>query len=136
MQENVRRLERERVLTLLYEAEMKDEAASVVLENLPVPPSEFVVELFTGVSERADELDGMIERYAIDWTIERMATVDRLVLQMAAWEITERPALPIAVIISEAVELAKRFSTDDSGKFVNGVLSAMAQELRPSASSS
>ena len=59
-----------------------------------------------------------------------MPTIDRNVLRIATYELLARPDVPVAVVIDEAVELAKRFSTDDSGKFVNGVLSAIAQKVR------
>ena len=60
-----------------------------------------------------------------------MAVIDRTLLRMAAYELLERPDVPVGAIVSEAVELAKRFSTEDSGRFVNGILSAIAGEVRP-----
>ena len=130
MAENMRRLERERVLSLLYEAEMKGESAQAVLAELPVEPEEFVATTVNGVFDSATELDKSIDQYAIDWKTDRMASIDRSILRIGAWELKKRPELPVAVIISEAVELAKRFSTHDSGKFINGILSAMADDIR------
>ena len=67
---------------------------------------------------------------AVGWTIERMAVLDRLVLQMATCELLASSEPPVAVILDEAVELAKTFSTEDSGRFVNGVLATIAKQVR------
>ena len=128
--ENSRRIERERVLSLLYEAEMKSQSVDEVLASLPLAPDEFVVDTLRGVAKDIPSLDELIDHYAIGWEIDRMASLDKNVLRIASYELRDRPDLPIAVIISEAVELAKRFSTDESGKFVNGILSSMAGDVR------
>ncbi len=130
MSEATRRMERERVLGLLYEAEMKNTTVDDVLASLPVPPEDFVVETVTGVQRDQADLDTAINRHAIAWNTERMAAIDHIVLRIGAWELMRRPNLPVAVAISEAVELAKRFSTEESGKFVNGILSALAGDVR------
>jgi N utilization substance protein B len=78
-----------------------------------------------------DSLNEAISRHAKGWTIERMPVLDRAILRMGIFELTSRAEVPTAVVIDEAVELAKRFSTDDSGRFVNGVLAAVAREARP-----
>jgi N utilization substance protein B len=126
-----RREARERALGLLYEAETKDMAPAEVLATLPVPPDAFTVELVEGVGAHRDELDELIQRFARRWRIERMPALDRAVLRLGAFELVHRPDVPVAAAISEAVELAKRFSTDESGRFVNGVLSAVASATRP-----
>jgi len=125
-----RRLERERVLSLLYEAEIKDASIQEILAALPAAPAEFVTRTAEGVGADLAGLDAEVERYAIDWKLERMAAIDRNILRLGAWELISRPDLPVAVVISEAVELAKRFSTEESGKFVNGILSALAADAR------
>jgi transcription antitermination protein NusB len=132
MTENTRRIERERILSLLYEAEIKGLTIDQVLAELPVAPETFVINTVKGVAESPESLDKLIDEYAIDWKTERMATVDRTVLRIGAWELTQRHDLPVAVVISEAIELVKRFSTEESGKFVNGILAAMAKNTRPS----
>ena len=76
------------------------------------------------------ELDEAISRFATGWSLERMPTLDLLILRLAAFELRRRPDVPTAVAIDEAVELAKRFSTDDSGRFINGVLASIAREAR------
>jgi N utilization substance protein B len=126
-----RREARERALTLLYEAEAKDEAPSVVLAGLPLEPDAFTVELVSGVEQHRADIDATISRFARGWTIERMAALDRALLRLGIFELTYRPDIPTGATISEAVELAKRFSTEESGRFVNGVLSAVAAEVRP-----
>ena len=126
-----RREARERALSLLYEAETKACPPDEVLAELPVPPDPFARDLVAGVGAHLEEIDERIRRYARGWTIERMPVVDRTVLRMAIYELLHRPDVPTAAAISEAVELAKRYSTDDSGRFVNGMLSAIAEEVRP-----
>jgi N utilization substance protein B len=127
-----RREARERALSLLYEAESKEQPAGTVLQDLPVAPDPFVVDLVSGVAEHTPRIDELIARHAIDWSLERMAAVDRSVLRLAVYELIDRPDIPTGVVLSEAVELAKRYSTEESGRFVNGVLAAVAGEVRPS----
>lgn len=121
---------RERALTLLYEAESKAIAPSDVVAAQVVAPDELTSALVNGVGARRDELDRVIAAHAKGWTIERMPTLDRNILRIAAFELAALPDVPVAVVLDEAVELAKRFSTDDSGRFVNGVLAAIAPVLR------
>ena len=127
-----RREQRERVLELLYEAEAKGVPVGDVLAELPLLPDDFVVELVEGVERRLVDVDALIARHAIDWTLERMPVVDRTLLRVATFELLDRPDVPTGAVISEAVELAKQYSTDESGRFVNGVLAAVAAEVRPS----
>lgn len=85
--------------------------------------------LFAGVIEHQQELDGWIGGLARGWDVGRMAAVDRNLLRVAAYELAYCQDVPAAVVINEAVELAKLYSTADSGKFVNGILSALAARL-------
>lgn len=126
-----RREARERALSLLYEAESKDLVPSVVLADLPVAPEPFVAELVAGVESNRDRIDGIIASHAIDWTLDRMPVIDRNVLRLAIFELLDTAGQPIGVVISEAVELAKRYSTDESGRFVNGILASIAADIRP-----
>lgn len=102
-----------------------------VRENFDVPPavSEFAFELVTGVIERVVELDEIIGLHARNWRVSRMAIVDRNVLRLAVHELRDTET-PLAVVIDEAVDLARRFGADSSPAFVNGVLDAVARELR------
>jgi transcription antitermination protein NusB len=126
-----RRAARERAVGLLYEAEVKGEGAAQVLTALPVAPDEYVRDVVTGVAEHVEALDEVIRRYSRNWDLERMPALDRAILRLAAYELGYRPDVPRNVVINEAVELAKVFSTEESGRFVNGMLSAMAPDLRP-----
>jgi N utilization substance protein B len=126
-----RREARERALSLLYEAEAKDVTPNDVLADLPLPPDAYVIDMVRGVQEDTPRIDELIARYAIDWTLDRMPVVDRTLLRMATYELLDRPDVPTGAIISEAVELAKTYSTDESGRFVNGVLASIANEVRP-----
>ena len=130
MLQGSRREARERALELLYEAEAKGQAPAEVLDDLAIRPDAFAVALVTGVGDRLAELDGHLERLAKDWTVERMPWVDRSILRLAAFELLARPDIPTGVVLSEAVELAKRFSTEEAGRFVNGLLSSLAREVR------
>lgn len=126
-----RRAARERALSLLYEAQSKGQTVGAVLAALPTAPDSFSVEIITGVEAQQPVLDELIGRFARGWRLERMPQLDLAILRMASFELCERPDVPTAAIISEAVELAKRFSTDNSGRFVNGVLASIATAVRP-----
>jgi N utilization substance protein B len=127
---NTRRQARERVLSLLYEAEAKEATPRSVLAELPVEPDRFVCELLEGVEDHAAELDALITDHARGWSLDRMPAIDRALLRMAIFELAHRPDIPTGAAISEAVELATRYSTEDSSRFVNGMLSAIAKEVR------
>ena len=124
---------RERALYLLYEAQAKDISPADALALQIVEPDELTSLLVRGVVDHRAELDPAIAAKATGWSLERMPVLDLNVLRLAAFELAHRPDVPVAVVINEAVELAKRFSTDNSGRFVNGVLSALAPELRSEA---
>jgi N utilization substance protein B len=125
-----RRQARERALSLLYEAEMKGVAPADVLATLPVAPAPYAASVVAGVGDRCADLDGYISRFARGWAIERMPALDRSLLRLAVYELVHRPDVPTGVILSEAVELASRYSTEESGRFVNGVLAQIAKEVR------
>ncbi|MGH9058307.1 MAG: transcription antitermination factor NusB [Acidimicrobiales bacterium] len=126
-----RREARERVLGLLYEADAKGVTPAGVLAELPVEPDPFVVDVLRGVDARTADIDRLIAEHSIDWTVDRMPVVDRTLLRMATYELLCRADIPTGVVISEAVELAKQYSTDESGRFVNGVLASIAATTRP-----
>jgi len=126
-----RRQARELALSLLYEADAKTAAPSAVLAEFPIDPDPFAADLVTGVDEHQAEIDEFIRRFAKDWTLERMPVVDRNLLRIGVYELVHRPDVPTAAVISEAVELARRYSTEESGRFVNGMLGRIAEEVRP-----
>jgi N utilization substance protein B len=117
-------------MELLYEAEIKSMVPAALLDELPVTPDPYVVAVVRGFSEHAERIDGLISQYAIDWPLARMPAVDRNILRMAVYELCERPDVPVGAVISEAVDLAKQFSTDESGRFVNGLLASVATAVR------
>lgn len=86
-------------------------------------------EFIRGVLEHVDELDKLIIKYAQNWNLNRMAPVDRNVLRLALYEMHYREDIPPVVSINEAIEIAKRLSTEESGKFVNGILDRAKQDL-------
>ena len=121
---------REKALTLLYEAEQRGESVTDVATGHVGYLDGLSGELALGAERRLAVIDAAISSAATSWPLERMAAIDRAVLRIATYEMLERTATPIAVIIDEAVELAKRFSTEGSGRFVNGVLSAVGRAVR------
>lgn len=107
--------------------------------ELPPPTAEeaetrlFAEPLIRGVLEHRDEVDGHIKKYAKNWDFHRIAAVDRNVMRLAIYEMLHRDDIPPVVSINEAVDIAKKFSTQDSGKFVNGILDKVRGEVpRPS----
>ena len=130
MQPAARHAARERALSLLYEAESKGIPPHQVLHELPVPPDPFTTDLVEGVGSRLAEIDSLIADHSIGWALDRMPSLDRAVLRLATYELLARSDVPTAVILSEAVELAGSYSTEESGRFVNGVLSSVASVIR------
>jgi N utilization substance protein B len=131
---------RRRALDLLYEADVLERPLEAVLAgHLAAPDAEsgpldsYTVELVRGVAALHDDLDRHIGAAAEHWTVERMPLVDRNVLRLATYELVARREVPTAVVLDEAIELAKLLSTADSGRFVNGVLGHIARDVRPAA---
>ncbi len=124
---------RERALYLLYEAHSKGIAPAATIDIQVLEPDELTQELVRGVDADLARLDELIASKAKGWTLSRMPVLDLSVMRLAVFELLERPHVPTAVVLNEAVELAKRYSTDDSGRFVNGVLAAIAGDVRPTA---
>jgi len=90
---------------------------------------EFVSRLVTGADAEAAALDALIGRHSRNWRIERLSTVDRLILRLAAWELLHESETPAAVVLDEALELARTFSGEDAVRFINGVLDGILQSL-------
>jgi N utilization substance protein B len=134
-----RRAARRRALDILYEADVLDQEIALVLakhlhEQVPdrTHPDAYTVELVQGVDRLRGDIDQRIRDAAEHWTLERMPLVDRNILRLGTFELLRGPDdPPTPVVLNEAVELAKTLSTDDSGRFVNGVLSAIARKARP-----
>ncbi len=127
---------RKRALDVLYESDVRGvDAVSVLADRVALadpPISEYTVELVEGVARYRGDIDGLLAAHAEGWTVDRMPDVDRALLRLAVYELLWRDDVPDAVAIDEAVELAKSLSTDDSPRFVNGVLSAVLRQQAPS----
>jgi N utilization substance protein B len=130
-----RHLSRRRALQLLYECDMRKIAPEDAMrdyfhtlyteENDGLPePDVFMEEMLFGAHADQEFLDAVITRRSEHWKLERMPVVDRNILRLAAWELL-RTKTPAAVVIDQAIELARRFSGDESARFVNGVLDAL-----------
>ena len=132
-----RRQSREAALQALYFWEVggsaPDEALEHVFdEHLPEAPESvrvFAERLMRGAVAEHQQIDGLIQRQANHWRLERLAVVDKLILRLAVWELQHHPETPPAVVVYEALELARTFSTDESVKFVNGVLDGIRRTL-------
>jgi len=127
---STRREARERALGLEYESEQRGVRAGDLLAELPVPPDAYAEAIVRGIDEHRDEIDALLRKYSEHWALERMPAVDRALLRIGVFELAWMPEIPTGVVISEAVELAKHYSTKDSGRFVNGLLARIADELR------
>jgi N utilization substance protein B len=126
-----RRAARRTALDILYQAESLGADAADVLRDWLADGREvpgFARELVEGVRAHHEELASAIGEHAEGWTVERMATVDRAILLLACYELRYRDDVPTAVAISEAVRAAKELSTEDSGRFVNGILGRIARD--------
>ena len=121
---------RERALHLLYEAHAKSETGTSIVESQVLAVDDLVLEIVHGVDGVTAFADEIIAENAIGWTLARMPVIDLIVLRLAIFELKSRPDVPTAVILNEAVELAKTFSTDESGRFVNGILSTISKKVR------
>jgi len=128
-----RRAARERALELAYECEQRGLSAAELLAELPVDPDEYARRLVEGIDDHRDEIDALIRKYSEHWALERMPVIDRALLRIGTYELGWIPETPTAVVITEAVELAKDYSTKDSGRFVNGLLARITEKIRPEA---
>ncbi|MFO7172626.1 MAG: transcription antitermination factor NusB [Bacillota bacterium] len=138
----IRRRARELALQVLYQIDLVgtdlEEAWRDALEREQPEPAarEYAETLVRGVQACREELDREIARRSRDWPLERMAVVDRNILRIGLYELFHIPSVPPPVVANEAVELAKAYSTADSGRFVNGILGSVIKELAAQAASS
>lgn len=132
-----RRKSRELVLQMLFQADMGRQSADEVRrtfwkerDSVAGDVRSFADDLFRVASDRTAEIDGLIERHAEHWRMERMAAVDRNLLRAAVAELLGFPATPRAVVINEALEIARKFSSPESVQFINGVLDSVGREVQ------
>jgi N utilization substance protein B len=131
---SARRKSRKRALDVLYQADLRDDPIRRTLESyialLPEPRPEhlsYTVRLVEGVLAHLDRIDEMISSYAEGWTLDRMPVIDRNLARIAVFELLYADDIDSPVAITEAVELARSLSTDDSPRFLNGVLGRIAE---------
>ena len=125
---------RERALYLLYEAHSKGISPADTIDVQVLEPDELTQELVRGVDADLAQLDELIAAKAKGWTLARMPVLDLSVMRLAVYELLERPHVPTAVVLNEAVELAKRYGGDNSARFVNGVTGTIASAVRTDSS--
>jgi transcription antitermination protein NusB len=125
---------REWALQLLYQAEYLGHRQGEVIrfyrhfrERDQVPA--YLVKLVEGVTAHQEELDALIRQHSEHWRLERMAAVDRNLLRLSLYELLHQPTIPAKVVINEAVELAKRYGSEESGSFINGILDRIRQHV-------
>jgi N utilization substance protein B len=132
----LRRTARECALQMLYEFDVGKHAPGEILDTFwqmndqPDRVRDFADQLFRGTVERLKELDTAIQKHARNWRLKRMAAVDRNILRLAVHELTSDHRTPATVVINEALEIAKKFSTNESAQFVNGILDSIKNEVR------
>lgn len=126
---------RVRAVEILFEAEQRDESIQDALnrrrDNSTSKINPYTLDILEGFYDRAEDIDEFLETYSQGWTLERMPAVDRNVLRVGAWELLYNDEIPDAVAVSEAVAVARELSTDDSPRFVNGLLGRL-QKVKPS----
>jgi N utilization substance protein B len=128
---------RKRAVDLIFEADQRGlDPAALLADRLAgppapgpadPPPAEYTRILVEGVSARAERIDELLTTYSVGWSLQRMPAVDRAILRLAAWELLFNDEVPPAVAIDEAVELARSLSTDESPRFVNGLLARLLE---------
>ena len=131
----LRRVARECALQMLYEIDVgkhpKDEILDTFwqMNDQPKKVRDFADQLFGGTVRRLKEIDKMIQQHTKNWRLSRMAAVDRNVLRLAVFEFLSGGKTPETVVINEALEIAKKYSTNESAQFVNGILDSIKNDL-------
>ncbi|MBX7557036.1 transcription antitermination factor NusB [Streptomyces sp. tea 10] len=124
-----------RAVEILFEAEQRNESVRDALvrrrENSSSPINPYTVDILEGVHDRREDIDESLETYSQGWELDRMPAVDRNVLRVGAWELLYNSEIPDGVAVAEAVAVARQLSTDDSPRFVNGLLGRL-QKVKPS----
>ena len=131
---------RKRALDAVFAADIRKISPLLLLDDLAVLTSDrqnqeeifrYARTIVQGIVDHHDEIDDLLETYSQGWSLDRMPHLDRAILRVAVWEILFNPEVPDGVAVNEAVELAKELSTDDSGAFVNGLLSRISSTNKP-----
>jgi len=125
-----RREAREEALALLYESSVSGVDVAGIVAGRVLPPEEYAIEIASGIDRDRPAIDELIAANIKGWRIERMALVDRMIASIATWELVNRGDVPTGVVLSEAVELATQYAGEESPRFLNGLLRAIANEVR------
>ena len=131
----LRRIARECALQMLYELDVGKHSKDEILRTFwqmneqPQKVREFAAQLFEGAVQRLKEIDKIIQSHAKNWRLSRMAVVDRNILRISVFEFLSDSRTPETVVINEALEIAKKYSTHESAQFVNGILDSIKKEL-------
>jgi len=133
----VRRKSREYALQMLFQWDITHDPIDKIItpfwESVETPESPEVIEfanaLATGTIDHVEKIDVLLQRHAEHWRLDRMAGVDRNLLRLAVYEFLDDAKIPKAVIINEAIEIARRFSTQESPQFINGILDSVRREV-------
>lgn len=129
-----RKAAREIAVKLLYQLEFqkdnREEQIETVLNENKLTPNDmnYINGILKGVEEKTDEIDMLIKKYAKGWEPSRMSRVDLSVLRLSIFEVLFRDDIPYSVSVNEAVEIAKRYSSEDAGAFINGILSNISKQ--------
>jgi transcription antitermination protein NusB len=129
---SLRRKSRELALQCLYQIDQSGNRECAIDDlkvhfDVNVKAASYAQELVSGIQVHLSEVDGMIEKYAKNWRLNRMAVIDRNLLRIATYEFLYKNDIPGSVIIDEAIEIAKRYSSDDAVSFINGILDPICQ---------
>jgi N utilization substance protein B len=131
---------RKRAFQILFEAEQRGATPTTVMadwirlartDDRQPPVTDYTRRLVEGYTEHAARIDELLAGYSVGWTLDRMPVVDRNVLRLAVFELAHRSDTPVNVVIDEAIELGKKYGSESSGAFVNGVLDRIAAGLPP-----
>lgn len=125
-----RRQAREEALGLLYEIEITGDALPTALAAKLMPPQDYALQLAQGVVSCCEKLDKHLATHLVDWTVDRLAVIDKLLARLATWELLEQSDVPTGVVLSEAVDLASQYCGAESVRFLNGLLRAVAIDVR------
>ncbi|MCH7505335.1 transcription antitermination factor NusB [PVC group bacterium] len=129
-----RRRSREIILKLLYQKELNEQNPEDMLEQFWHEREEneevkiFVASIFCGVNESKDELDTWIMKYSKNWDLNRLSIIDKCILRLSVYELLHRKDIPPKVSINEAIDISKKYSNADAGKFINGILDKVSKE--------
>jgi transcription antitermination protein NusB len=127
-----RRTAREKALQAIFQIDVSDARADDAIEHVldEKPSDPYLERLVTGAAEKMEEIDTVIKKYLENWTLERLASVDRNLLRLSVYELIYcRDEVPANVVIDEAIEIAKLYGDEKSSKFINGVLSKVKHSL-------